>query len=326
MPNDSPAVAVLDIGSNSIKILVARRDLTGRLTAEKFKTLDVRISAGISKQNPRLTEDAMTRGLAAIQELLATAAPFSPAKTILVATSAVRDAANGPEFRQRVFTATGHGIRILAGDEEANLIGRGLTCDPSLADLRDFYLFDLGGGSLECLAFRNHQIVQALSLQLGCVRLTERFIPDPAYPVSKDALTRIDTHTRETLASSGFRFDLPTDAPAIGAGGSFTTARAILGQRGWRPFDATDPFVSISQLRELLDLTAHAPLEERRQIPGLPPARADVFPAALATILALAGARGFTGFYNSLYNLRWGLADEALAPVPTTALPPQPGS
>ncbi len=63
-----------------------------------------------------------------------------------------------PGIRERVRAATGHNIRILTGDEEANLIGRGLTCDPALTTLRDFYVFDLGGGSLECLAPRDRQV------------------------------------------------------------------------------------------------------------------------------------------------------------------------
>ena len=317
MPSASPTVAVLDIGSNSIKILIARRDATtGLPVAEKYKTLDARISAGISKTNPRLTEESMTRGLAAIQELLADAAPFAPFKTILVATSAVRDAANGPDFRQRVLAATGHAIRILSGDEEANLIGRGLTCDPALAELRDFYVFDLGGGSLECLAFRDRRIAQAASLQLGCVRLTEKFVADPSQPLSPDALARITAHTRGTLAQASFRFDLPPGSVAIGTGGTVTNARVALGLRSGRQLADTDPFVSNNQLRDLLAFTAGLPLPERRQIPGLPPARADVFPTALATLLAVTGHAALPGLHNSLYNLRWGLAAEILAPAP----------
>jgi exopolyphosphatase/pppGpp-phosphohydrolase len=124
------SVAVLDIGSNSIKILVAARDAHGHVVPRFQQALDVRISAGINATPPRLSPEGMTAGLAAIQQLLAAAAPHSPERAILVATSAVRDAANGGEFCDRVRQATGFEIRILTGDEEANAIGRGLTCDP----------------------------------------------------------------------------------------------------------------------------------------------------------------------------------------------------
>ena len=77
-------VAVIDIGSNSIKVLVAARDGAGVVQALKSRTIDARISAGIGQSEPRLSEAGMAAGLAAIQELLADAAPFKPAKTVLV--------------------------------------------------------------------------------------------------------------------------------------------------------------------------------------------------------------------------------------------------
>jgi exopolyphosphatase / guanosine-5'-triphosphate,3'-diphosphate pyrophosphatase len=306
-------VAVIDIGSNSIKVLVARRAADGRIEALKIRTVDARISAGISRTNPTLTDEGMARGLAAIQSLLLDAAPFQPGRITLVATSAVRDAANGALFREQVRAATGHAIRILTGEEEANLIGRGLTVDPALAALRDFYVFDLGGGSLECLAFRERRIEQAVSLQLGCVRLTEKFVIDPSAPFTDLARLAIEGHTRATLAAAGFRFSLPHSAVAVGTGGTVTTVRAIYGARLGKSAEQTDATVSTAQLRELLGVLGAMPLAARQEIPGLPAARADVFPTALATLLAVADAGAFTGFRNSFYNLRYGLAAELLA-------------
>ncbi len=308
----SGPVAVIDIGSNSIKVLIAARDETGRLSALKLRTIDARISAGLGQAAPRLSEDGMVRGLDAIRALLADAAEFSPARIVLVATSAVRDAANGLEFRERVHAATGHTVRLLSGDEEANLIGRGLTCDPALADLRDFYVFDLGGGSLECLAFRDRRIVQATSLQLGCVRLMEKFVPDPQQPATAALVTDIARHVRDTFARSGFAFSLPAGTTAIGTGGTLTTVRTILAAKAGRTLDETDPLITVVQLAEMLAWLGPMSLSARRQVAGLPPARADVFPTALGTMLALAGIGGVSTFRNSLYNLRWGLAAEAM--------------
>src|SRR4051812_2844394 len=113
----SPSVAVIDIGSNSIKVLVATRSASGGITPLATRTIDARISAGISKADPRLTEEGMARGLDAIGTLLHDAAAFSPARTVLVATSAVRDAKNGVEFRLRVLAATALDVRILSGEE-----------------------------------------------------------------------------------------------------------------------------------------------------------------------------------------------------------------
>ncbi len=308
----TPSVAVIDIGSNSIKVLVAQRQPGGNLITLKGRTIDARISAGISKAEPRLTQDGMARGLAAIEELLADTVPFQPTKTILVATSAVRDALNGAEFRARVLAATGHAIRILTGDEEADLIGRGLTCDPDLARLKNFYVFDLGGGSLECLAFRNRHVEQAISLRLGCVRLTEKFIADPTAPLRPEDCAALALHVREAFKQAGFRFNLP-DAEAVFTGGTMTSVRLIKAARHGASLADTPATIPLETLRDMLDEVGPLSLNERKQIPGMPATRADVFPAALVTVVTLSEFGLFSRFHHSLYNLRWGLAAQALA-------------
>jgi exopolyphosphatase / guanosine-5'-triphosphate,3'-diphosphate pyrophosphatase len=305
------SVAVIDIGSNTIKLLVAARDDSGRLTERAIKTIDARISAGLSREKPRLSEAGMSVGVAAIRDLLDVAAPLAPTQTILVATSAVRGAANGAEFCALVRAATGHDIRVLSGDEEANLIGAGLLCDPALADLRDFYVFDLGGGSLECLAFRARRMAQETSLPLGCVRLTEKFVSDPTAPFSTEARAAVVAHVRHTLAGSSFQFTL-AGASAIFAGGSVTTVRAIFAAHHGKNIKEITPVVTVPELTALLNRVAPLSLEERKKTAGLPPARADVFPTALATILAVAKTAGLNEFQHSFYNLRWGLAAEIL--------------
>lgn len=308
----SAPVAVVDIGSNSIKILVARRLADGRVEQLKNKMLDCRISAGISAATPRLSEEGMTRGLEAIRELLALAAPFSPARFSMVATSAVRDAANGEDFRARVLAATGHPVRILSGDEEANLIGLGLTCDPALSGLRDFHVFDLGGGSLECLTFRDRRIAQALSFRLGCVRMTEKFFADPTAPLDQDRCLGLALFVKQELRRGGFRFDLQAPAEVVFTGGTITTIRVLKGARHGVELADTPATVSAFTVHDLLDELAPLNLEQRKAIPGMPAARADVFPAALVTVLAVAECAGVERFHHSLHNLRWGVAAEML--------------
>jgi exopolyphosphatase/guanosine-5'-triphosphate,3'-diphosphate pyrophosphatase len=308
----SPRVAVVDIGSNSIKVLVAERGPDGRIVALLSKTLDARISAGISQAKPRLSAESMARGIDAIQQLILSALPFAPDRMLLVATSAVRDAENGTAFRESVRAATGHDVRILGGKEEADLIGRGLTCDPALAGLSDFYVFDLGGGSLECLAYRERQVETARSLQLGCVRLTESLVPDASAAIDSSTVRAIQAHTRAELLASEFRFTLPIGSVAVGTGGTITTVRAILAARDGLPLEKTSTRVELERFRTLLQELSGLPLSGRKQIAGLPSGRADVFPAALATLVAVAEAGGFDAYQHSFYNLRFGLAAEAL--------------
>jgi exopolyphosphatase/guanosine-5'-triphosphate,3'-diphosphate pyrophosphatase len=308
----NPAVAVIDVGSNSIKVLVAAGDGAGHTGTLLGKTIDARIGAGLSQTPSRLSEEGMTAGLAAIQNLLAEATPFSPVRVLLVATSAVRDAVNGPEFAARVQRETGCELRILSGEDEANGIGRGLTCDPALAGLANFYVFDLGGGSLECLGFQDRDVQQAISLPLGCVRLTEKFIADPTAPIRAVTCNRIMAHTRTVMAESGFRFDLP-ESTAVATGGTASTVRTIYGLRTGRAPEGNSSLITVRQLREQLELLCPLTLEQRRKVPGLPPERADVFPAALATLIAVAETGGLNSYRHSFYNLRYGLATELLA-------------
>lgn len=303
-------VAVIDIGSNSIKLLVAARSGDARLVAKKLQTLEARISSGLSAEKPRLGAEGMARGVAAVQELLDEATPWEPDPILVVATSAVRSASNGADFCAQVKAKTGLTVRILSGDEEARLIGRGLLCDPKLSQERDFYVFDLGGGSLECIAFADRKMTTSVSLPLGCVRLTEQFVRDPSAPFPAEAQAAIAAHTRAALSAA--HVSLALQGTAIGTGGTLTTARAMLAARAGQSLEATSTDIPVATLRELLAHLGSLPLAERKKVPGLPPGRADVFPAALATLLALADIGSFDTYRHSLYNLRWGIAAEAL--------------
>jgi exopolyphosphatase / guanosine-5'-triphosphate,3'-diphosphate pyrophosphatase len=309
----SRPVAVIDIGSNSIKVLVAARGPDGSLATVHTHTIDARISGGISQAQPHLSDEGIARGVEAVKTLMTELAAYAPSRTIAAATSAVRDASNGALFCDRVREATGIDVRVLSGAEEANLVGRGLTCDPTLKNLSDFYVFDLGGGSLECLSFRERKIEQASSLQLGCVRLTEKFISDVAKPLGRTARYRTMQHVHDELVRGSFKFTLPREAVAVGTGGTMTTVRAMLGARDGKALEDVDSFIPLTQLRLLLTRVSRMPLADRQQVPGLPAARADIFPVALATLIVLADVGAFPGFQHSAYNLRYGLADEALS-------------
>ena len=306
-----PTVAVIDIGSNSIKLLVASPTADGGITTLAWRTVDARISAGISQAEPQLAPEGMQRGVDAVKTLLEDAKPHAPSQLILVATSAVRDAKNSAEFRDRVRAETGHEIRILSGAEEASLIGRGLLCDPALRDLQSFYVFDLGGGSLECLSFRERKLEQSASLQLGCVRLTEKFVADTAKALTRTPKYKVMQHVHDELVRGTFQFNLPANAVAVATGGTASTIRGIFGAREGKPLEQTDSYLPLTQLRLLLTRISRMTLDERKQVPGLPPPRADIFPTALATLIVLADVAAVPGFRHSLYNLRYGVAAEA---------------
>jgi len=254
----------------------------------------------------------MERGIAAIADLVAEARGLGAGAIIAVATSAVRDASNGPVFLDRASAAAGVRVRTLTGLEEAGLIGRGLATDPALEGLRDFHVYDLGGGSLECLSFRDRAVEGAASVPLGCVRLTEKFVARPSLPLAEADARAIGRHVREVLLHCGFALPVPPGVAVVGTGGTLTTVRAMVAAESAVPLERANPLLGVALLRELLARLGPLDLAGRRRIPGLPPARADVFPTALATLLALAEVGGIQAFRHSLRNLRWGLAAERL--------------
>jgi exopolyphosphatase/guanosine-5'-triphosphate,3'-diphosphate pyrophosphatase len=306
-------VAVIDVGSNSIKMLVAERGEGGSPVELLSRATEARISRGIAAARPRLEAGAMEAVVAAVSGMAAEARAYGVEATLAVATSAVRDAANGDAFRDRLRAATGINLRILSGLEEAALIGQGLASDPALADAGDFDVFDLGGGSMECLALRGRRPEAAVSLPLGCVRMTERFVADPGAPLTEASRLALAEHVQHALLTSGFPLPVPPGMRVVGTGGTLATVRAIAAaDRGVAP-EVGPSAISVALLRELLARVAPLPLGQRQAIAGLPAARADIFPAALVTLLALADVGRFERFQFSLRNLRWGVASDYLS-------------
>lgn len=305
-------VAVIDVGSNSIKLLLAAYTVPDRQIKAQFsETIETRISAGISQEQPTLSDRAIDTGIASIKELLQIAEKYQPIAIRIVATSAVRDAQNGMEFIDRIKNETGHIMQVLSGQEEANYIGRGLACDPQLHGIKNFLQMDLGGGSLELVRFANNEIEQAVSLQLGSVRLTEAFLSDPDAPLSNATQKQITDHVRNALANAAFDFQ-PYDWPILITGGAATVTRAILAARDHQPIDQIPPHLKLATLSKLRTQLAQLPLHDRLSVPHLPARRADILPTALLTIETVLQFSKREATTHSFYNLRYGIAREAL--------------
>lgn len=317
-----PQIAVIDVGSNSIKLLIATVGTSpGRIETIFAETLETRISDGISRALPSLSRAAMAAGLQSIEELFRLAQGYRPCEIHIVATSAVRDALNGLEFRDAVEAATGIHMRILSGPEEARSIGHGLACDPNIKESDPFLQMDLGGGSLEFIRFELGQLTAATSLQLGAVRLSERFIADRNAPIPASTERLIQDHVATCIAEKGLA-RLQQSGPLIATGGAFTVTRAILAARAGTTLDTFSPQLSLEQIAQLKSELMALPLHERMATPHLPAARADIFPTALITIEQVMHLSGHTELTHSLYNLRYGIAAERLRSLTGASVAP----
>jgi len=306
-----PVLAVVDIGSNSIKILVASPGPGAPKGPELIplfqETIETRISGGLGQEKSSLGEAGMTAGLAAIAQLFALAEPFAPVHRRIVATSAVRDARNRADFAARVQALAHAPIEVLSGEDEALLIARGIQTDPALGGDKSFSIMDLGGGSLECIRYVTGAIEQAVSLQLGAVRLTEKYVPDALGPFPAAARAAVAEESRRAFAASGFHF--LSQGKVVVSGGAFTVVRALFSHRRGFTAKASWPAeILLADLIALLDEIAPLPADARARIPHFTRERADIMPAALVTIITLLELAGTDRVVHSWNNLRFGVA------------------
>ena len=311
-PSSPGPVGVIDIGSNSIKLLLATRGPDGSIEEHANRALEVRLGSGLSRNPPELERAAIDRAIEAILTLLTEARDLGAERIRVVATSAIRDAVNGPDFVERLRERSGRTPEVLSSLEEAHLVGRGVACDPGLAGLRRFSLFDLGGGSMEMLAFESGAVIHLASVPLGCVRLSERFFPDPTRAIPDEQTAKIRRYVASVLNDSGFPFQRSAGNTVIVSGGTATTLRAIRAEARKTPLIESSADITAGELEDCARTFSNMTMDERRNTPGLSKQRADVFPAALWTLATLATVAGSPRFVHSLYNLRFGAAAELL--------------
>ncbi len=305
-------VACIDIGSNTIKLLIARGGPGGSPEAVDEVTLPVRLGAGISHEGYELAAEGMEQAVQAVQALADRARMREAEPIIATATSAVRDASNGTEFRDRIAAGAGLSVRVLDGDEEARYIARGVASDPTLPATPRCTLVDIGGGSMELVRIVNREPDVRISLPLGAVRLTERFVSDPTQPIGGSTLRAIAEEARNVLGSCGFPWARPAE-PVVGTGGAVTWARVLLGHdRGLTTAGGANPRLPADELRDLLNTLAALPQHEREARFSLPPQRADILPAALVVLTACLEHTGAPALHHSFYNLRFGVCAELL--------------
>jgi len=299
-------IAVVDVGSNSIKVAVVaatdRKEL-GR------KSEAVRLQPEGGPAEP-FSVEARAEAVAAISRLLAYARSLGATRCCVLATSAVRESVGRQDFAREVEAATGVPLTIVSGEVEARLAAAGVRTDPAYQAYADILSFDLGGGSLEVSVLRGQRCVLARSFPLGSVRLTHGFLRGGNGPVDELDQLSIRTHL---LAS------LQTVVPAgaadkfliVGAGGVFAAVALHLEALGEAPVGGRLPLLRIRELRDRMCATD---LAGRRAIPGIPADRADIMPAALITLCVLADLTGAEAFHLSHYGVRHGMIELLLGP------------
>jgi exopolyphosphatase/guanosine-5'-triphosphate,3'-diphosphate pyrophosphatase len=268
--------AAIDIGTNSMHLVVARLAEHGGfeiLTSEKET---VRLGQGGGEMK-LLAPDAIERGLAALERLAQVATSFGDADLVAVATSAVREAANRDEFLDRAREQTGIEIEVISGFEEARLIHLGVLQALPVYDQR-LLLVDIGGGSTEFLVGQGADPIEARSMKLGAIRLTERFFSDAIADGRRPTTSEVDecrNYVRAALAPVGAELGGHQPEIAIGSSGTATTIAAMAAaERGDDVRQMNGVTFTSSELAAVVDRVVTA--KDRSRIAGLDDKRSDI--------------------------------------------------
>ncbi len=280
-------LAAIDIGSNSVRLLVAEalRGGTYRILDEEREP--TRLGRSVSSEG-RLDDESMDRTVAALRTFKEIATGYQVTRLRTIATCAVRESRNGPEFCRRVREEVGLEVEVISGEREARLAFASVQQAFDLAG-RNTVVADIGGGSTEIVFATGNLIESIFSTPLGAVRLTEQFGLGECCDAVDAArgLERLDDEVATVLKKRTTR---PLFAPhlLVGCGGTFTTlAELMMAAKGESDAPVAGYKASHAEVRHLLDRLREMSLRARRSMPGMTPDRADIIIAGLTIIDAL---------------------------------------
>ena len=295
-------VAVVDVGTNSTRLLVADVQ-DGALTEVERDTAVTRLGQGVDA-NGRLGDEPIARTLAVVDRYQERIEAVGSDAGVAVLTSAVRDADNGADFTAAV-AERGLEARTITGEEEAALTFRGATSERAGGE--ELVVIDIGGGSTELVTGHGTDVDFHVSMQAGVVRLGERHLH--ADPPAPDEVASLVEDFRATLSDQ-----LPDEVArsvqaAIAVAGTPTSAAAI--EMELDPYDAArvhGHVLELATLEEQLAFLAAMSLEQRREVTGLHPDRAPTIVAGVAMLMECVRAFGLQRVEVSEHDILRGAA------------------
>ncbi len=301
MALEAQRVAVIDVGSNSTRLLVADV-VDGRVTPVERRSTVTRLGRGVDLSG-QLAAEAIEATCAAVDPYVATLQELGAEKVDAIATSAVRDATNGGAFVAELRERFALSARVLDGDEEARMTYVGATSEhsPEVPTL----VIDIGGGSTELIVGEGREALWHTSLQAGVGRHTERhLVHDPPTPVELEALA---TDLRGLIETA--RAEAPAAEAGIAVAGTPTSLAAI--EMELVPYDPQrihGHVLELPSIQRMLSQLAATPLERRKEIPGLHADRAPTIVAGVVTLVETMRAFDLERITVSEHDILYGAA------------------
>jgi exopolyphosphatase/guanosine-5'-triphosphate,3'-diphosphate pyrophosphatase len=296
-------VAVIDLGSNSWRLVVYTFSPGEwwKRTDELYET--VRIGAGLAATG-RLSAEPIERGLEtlAVFERFCRANDLLPSDVYAVATSAIRDAANGEQFLRAADEAMGLKIEVLSAEDEARY---GYIAAVNTTTITDGVVLDLGGGSMQLIRVQDRRATELTSFPLGAVRVTERFLFYGG-PAKRKDIKRVRTHVFDSLDELDWLGE--SGSRLVGLGGAVRNlAAAAVRSAGHVDLGVQGFVLTLQMLDDLVERLAPLPAAERGSVPGIKPGRADIILGAALVLQSVVELGGFAGIEVTEAGLREGV-------------------
>jgi exopolyphosphatase/guanosine-5'-triphosphate,3'-diphosphate pyrophosphatase len=302
-------IATIDVGTNTVLLLVADRGDDGSLRVVEEHARVTRLGEGVDVAR-RFSPQALERTKTCLDEYARAVRTLGAERIAVVGTSAMRDAAGGEALVAHIEASFGVPVQVITGKEEARLTFRGALGGLSIPDRSETAVFDIGGGSTEVvigsLDAGRVLVGYSASFDVGSVRLTERHVrTDPPAATERDAIRRT---VHEAFAGVPA---LPSKKAPVGIAGTMTTLAAVsLGLSAYDGARVHGHTMTRDELQRVVHELASLPLEARRHVAGMEPKRADVIVAGGSIAMALLEHWNAREVVVSDRGVRWGLAEE----------------
>ena len=303
--------AAVDLGTNTILLLVAELDEDGSFRVITDRAEITRLGEGVDKTGA-FSLAAEERSFATLKDYLRACKDLGVADIVAAGTSALRDARNGPAFIDRLKRKLGLELRVLSGEDEARCsylaVDRGLQLKAE-----NVLIVDVGGGSTEFIWAKAGALHRWASLNLGSVRLTERFFhSDPPLAEERTRMAAaIDAELRALLNQWGRTASCDV---MVGIAGTFTTLAAVMkGLKNYSHSEVQGSRLALAEVERQVQLYQTKTIAERKQIAGLEPKRADVILAGALLIQRIMALFGMDKVVVSDQGIRYGLLYEKIA-------------
>lgn len=295
-------VGIIDIGSNSIKFFVGEKCEDGTIKTIVDKNDIARLGEGL-RETGRISDEALERNAQSVAAFAAEAKENGADMIVSVGTMALRSAANGADFVARVKELCGVEVQIIPGEEEARLSYLAILSGMPVPD-GDLVIFDTGGGSTEFIFGKGTELVNRFSVNLGAIRITEKFFSDD--PVAEGSVEAAVKEIDDEFAAAGVA---GTPVKLVGMGGTVTSMGAVKHKMvKYDPNVIQGSTLTKADIEEQIAEYSKRTIEQRRELPGLQPKRADVILAGACILKDITERLGVEELTISDRGLRHGLA------------------